>query len=278
MELNATGLDHSFPVAGGSGGFRLGIGALLLRLGEATFIMGHNGSGKSVLLKLLAGELRTLQPVRVSLAGEEWTAGSERCGIVRQRAEESLAVELTVAENLMLRLPTSRADWFRPHRRLRSRAAELVAWHGELKRKLDQPCAELSMGQRQTVAFLAVAARQQPLLLLDEYLSSTDRSTSNLLCRLAKQYARSTPAAVVVVSHDVGLALEQADRIVVLRLGEVLADIRPTDPGWDPRVLASYLVPPGHEDGAGLDEPGALAFEIPTVEVVGEGSAAGALE
>jgi ABC-type uncharacterized transport system ATPase component len=257
VELNVTGLEYNFPANAGGDGFNLIVGQLRFVIGEVAFVMGHNGSGKSVLLKLLAGELRPHEtPVRFRLSRTEWKASTANCGIVRQRAEESLAVDLTVAENLMLRLgTTSVADRIWPHRRLRSQAVQLVQWHRELARKLDQRCAELSTGQRQTVAFLAVAARRKPLLLLDEYLASTDRSTSNLLCRLAKQYAQSTPAAVVVVSHDVSMALEQADRILVLKHGELVHEIRRDAVGWNPTTLAGLLMPPGQEMGiAGVQD------------------------
>ena len=129
----------------------------------------------------------------------------------------------------------------RPITVLRSQIEELVAGHAELQKKLDQPCRYLSGGQKQALAFLAVSAQNLPLLLLDEFLAATDQTTSALLRVFVKEYARKTPACVLIASHDVKLALDQGDRILALNAGRLVKDIQRDSVEWNESSLREIL-------------------------------------
>lgn len=249
MELNITGIEKTFRSSGGDPAFLLSLPAMTFETGSIIFVMGHNGSGKTVTLKLMAGEiLPSNGNVRFSLGGSSWKADERPSGIVRQQAEDSLAMDLSVKENLLLRgSPRSILDHVFPSIRLKDQIIRLLSTHPELLRKLEQPCRNLSGGQRQALAFLSVTSRNYPVLFLDEFLAATDSGTSRLLRRLARDYATQANACVFIVSHDVPMALEDADRILVLMNGKLIRDLGRDDPDWDESALMRLLMERGEE-------------------------------
>jgi len=244
MVINVRGIKKIFNGADGEPDFHLEIPEMNFELGEVIYVMGHNGSGKSVFLKLMAGEMLPSNGyVLLKVDGKTWNANKYRSGIVRQKAEESLATDLTVKENLLIRLATtSLVDLFFPSIRLHSKVKSLINSHSELSNKLDQPCRNLSGGQRQTLAFLAVASQDSKLLFLDEFLAATDQSTSTLLRRLAKEYAMRVRACVFIVSHDVNMATQDADRIIILKQGRLVHDLRNGDSEWNEKSVRNLLL------------------------------------
>ena len=244
MELKISGIKKSYQAYNGEITFSLALTEpLFLSPGEVTFIMGHNGSGKSVLLKLLAGEIApSTGSVKICQGDNCWEANKFPCAIVRQSAETSLALDLTVQENLIARSrPASFASRLFPVVFLKEYVDNLIKDQKNLVGTLNQPCRFLSGGQKQTLAFISAASRQLPLLFLDEFLSATDQSTSLSLRNLARQYAQSTPASVLVVSHDIETAIKDADRILILRAGYLIKDIIKSDVEWDKDALSALL-------------------------------------
>jgi ABC-type multidrug transport system ATPase subunit len=143
--------------------------------------------------------------------------------VVRQKAEENLCDDLTVEENLLLRLPakTMNEKLF-PKKYLTQEVIGSLYGQDQLIRKMKQLCRQLSGGQKQSLAFFAAAAQTAQILCLDEFLSSIDHSTSLLLRQKAKEYAKKNNACVIIVSHDLDVALEDADAIVVFRNGRLV--------------------------------------------------------
>jgi ABC-type multidrug transport system ATPase subunit len=243
MELMIGSVHLRYVGADGDPGFELNVPPLRLSVGAVVFVMGHNGSGKSVFLRLLAGEERpTSGAVEVQLGESKWRADDEPAGIVRQKAEDSIACDLTVRENLLLHLkPRNIKEWIYPSRYLNEEVKRILELRATLDSKIDQPARNLSIGQRQTLAFLSVSARRLPILLLDEYLAATDVSASIALRRMAREYATNVPAVVMVVSHDVQVALSDADRILILRSGNLAADIRRGSPEFAAAILVELV-------------------------------------
>ena len=173
--------------------------------------------------------------------GNSWRADRKWTAIVRQKAEENLALDLTVRENLAIResgIPVLKR--FVPLKK-DDRFIGLLMQHPKLTQKLDQPCRNLSGGQKQTLAFVAAASHNQAVLALDEFLAATDQTTSVALRNMAKYYALAGPAAVLVVSHDMQIALEDADRIIVLQQGRLAADLARDSKSWSKADLEKLL-------------------------------------
>lgn len=246
MDLRISSFGRRFGHPDSPDTFVLDVPQLTIKFGEITFLMGHNGSGKSVFLTLLAGGLEPTEgQVLLRTHAESWVPREYPVAMVRQRAEDSLALELSLRENLLLRLqPTGLMGRLWPRKQLQQKVHEIVRNYPELAKKVEQSCHELSVGQRQTLAFLAVTSQNRPLLLLDEFLSATDQSTSTHLRQLTRDYAKSKPACVFVVSHDIGLALADADRIFILQDGQFVKDIKRGSPDWNETTLVHWLAYP----------------------------------
>lgn len=242
MELKISNVKKTFRGIDGEPDFMLQIPDLVFRLGEATFIMGPNGSGKSVFLRLLAGDLLPDNAaVTLTSHGKCWKAQDHRAGIVRQRAEDNLALDLTVRENLKIR----KHDGLLLNRIFPNRSSHhfeaLLKQHSVLLQKLDQPCRNLSAGQRQTLSFVVAAAENNTLLALDEFLSATDQETSTILRGMMKAYAKDKMACVLVVSHDIRTALKDAERILVLKDGRLFSDFTQNSENWNEGKLSMLL-------------------------------------
>lgn len=248
MELKVSAINKTYESNGGEPAFVLSLPKMTFETGSIIFLLGHNGSGKSVTLKLMAGEiLPSKGQVRLTLGNVSWKANERPSGIVRQQAEDSLAMDLSVKENLLLRSsPHSLLDYLFPSIRLKTQVNALLGSNPELLRKIEQPCRNLSGGQRQALAFLGVTSSNYPVLFLDEFLAATDSATSRLLRRLAKDYAIRVDACVFIVSHDVPMALADADRILILSNGRLIRDLQRADQEWNEPALIELLM--GHPE------------------------------
>ncbi|MEO9850187.1 MAG: ATP-binding cassette domain-containing protein [Reichenbachiella sp.] len=216
--------------------FHLDIQNLEIFEDEITFLMGHNGSGKSVLLKVLSGEMESnFGQISTSL-------NNVRIGIVRQDSEQNLALSLTVEQNLFLRFrPISLRAYLFPNNEFNDDVSKSLNDHKTLRNKRKDIVSDLSGGQKQALAFFAVNASNPSLLCLDEFLAATDRSTSELLIEEIKGL-KSNGRFVLIVSHDIELALNLADRIVILsngKLSKVLTKSRGNE--WNSKALKTLI-------------------------------------
>jgi len=210
--------------------------SVTFRPGEITYLMGHNGSGKSVFLQLLTGE-RESDTGAVPMNGAR-----DGVSIVRQDATQSLALDLTVRENILLRVaPRSLRGLLMPRRTYENTVTRVLEPHAELLRKVDDLALHLSGGQRQTLALLAATVRDTRILLLDEFLAATDLRTGTALQQLVRTYANEKHACAVIVSHDVSSALAYGDRILLLRQGILVADFRRGDEHWNREAIAELI-------------------------------------
>jgi len=241
MELIISEAKKCFEGVDGEPHFKIAVPELRLKLGEMVYLLGHNGSGKTVYLRLLSGEIPSDDsPVKLHLNNRSWNPPNG-ISIVRQKAEDNLALDLTVKENILLRLmPKDFLNWFFPDRR-NELVHTLLYGHNELLKKYEQPVKNLSTGQKQTLACLGAMAGKNGLLLLDEFLSATDQRTSSILRGIVKDFVINTPACTIIVSHDIQLALNDADRILILKAGELTHDFKRDSPDWGQRQLERLL-------------------------------------
>lgn len=190
---------------------------------ELVAILGPNGSGKSTLLRLLSGMLQPLSG-RVQLEGFEVArldprTRAQRIAVVQQ--ETPLLFPIRVWEYVQQgRHPYTRGMRFESDddRRIAARAlAEAGADHLH-----DRWMHRISGGEKQR-AILARALTQQPmLLLLDEPTLHLDIAAQVDLLRRLRRLASRNSYAVVVVTHELNLAAEFADRVVLLDRGRML--------------------------------------------------------
>ena len=198
---------------------------LSVAAGTVTALMGRNGAGKSSLLAVLAGLVRPRAGrVRVRLAGEDDAAAIDpararpadairRVGLVPHDPghllyADSVAAECAAADrDLRLRAGSTRD-------RLEELAAGIPG---------DRHPRDLSEGQRLCLALAVVAAARPALLLLDEPTRGLDQPAKEVLARIVAELTGSGHA-VVLATHDVELAAEVADRVLLLADGAVVVD------------------------------------------------------
>ncbi len=235
MELRISSITKVYENSRGGQRFALTTPEITLTSGTILCVMGRNGSGKSVFMRMIAGEEEASgTPVRLSDGTNSWSAHARPCSIIRQNVEQSLATDLTVEQNLFLRLgPGSMLGGLEGPTSRNIEIEALLKQHPALLGKLRQQCRGLSGGQKQALAFIGVTCNRTTLLILDEFLSSADFETSAWLMSQAIQYAKRTPACVVIVTHDVGLAIANATRIIILRNGSVIEDLSRGDTRWN---------------------------------------------
>jgi len=186
--------------------------------GEILFLLGPSGSGKSSLLRIVAGIERPDRG-RVSLAGIE-VAGpggfvepeARRVGMVFQ--DYALFPHLTVAANVAFGLRG-------PEQHRRAAAGALLERLGVSHYAGSYPHM-LSGGERQRVALARALAPQPRVLLMDEPFSSLDIRLRDRVRQETLDLLRETGTTTIVVTHDPQEAMRAADRIALLSAGRLL--------------------------------------------------------
>ena len=222
--VNITGLTKFY------GGVRaLSNVDLTLHRGEVVALVGDNGAGKSTLVKLLSGTERA-DSGEIRVEGQVWKDESSRSavalGIHTVFQDLSLCDNLDPVRNLFLGQEEISGIW--TGRRLRradmeAETSRILQSLSVKLRSLNTPVGRLSGGQRQGIAIGRALVTQPKLVLLDEptaALGVTQRSEVLALIRRLKDQS----CGVVVISHDLRDVQEVADRVVVLRLGEKVAE------------------------------------------------------
>ncbi len=230
------------------GGLRAVDGVTLsVAAGERRALIGPNGAGKTTLFHCITGTLRPSSGT-VRLFGREVTrlAESRRTalGMGRTFQISNVFTDLTALENLTLALlGTDRRKWI-VHRpigafaHLRERALEGLERVG-LADRADRAVRELSYGERRQLE-LALALNSNPrVLLLDEPCAGL----APLERQRISQMIATLPRAItlVMIEHDMDVALGLADRVTVLHRGRVILEGTPAEVQANPEVREVYF-------------------------------------
>jgi len=224
-----------------TGGMALKGGDLQVPQGQVLALIGPSGAGKSTLIRCIN---RLVEPTsgRVILGDVDVTrlgAGAlrrarRRMGMIFQ--EYALVERLTVMENVLSGQLGYVGFWRSYFRRF---PQETVAEAFRLLERVgledfyDQRADELSGGQRQRVGIARALIQQPDILLVDEPTASLDPKTSRQIMRLICELCQERQLASIINIHDVALAQMFVQRVVGLRLGDVVYDGPPADLGAD---------------------------------------------
>ena len=188
--------------------------------GQTTVLIGPSGCGKSTLLRLLLG-LLTPETGNVSFEGTTLTsanvlAARQRMGYVIQGG--GLFPHLTARDNVTLMARQLGRD----KRAMDQRVDELASLTQFPTGALDRFPLQISGGQRQRVALMRALMLDPDVLLLDEPLGALDPMVRHQLQTDLREIFRALKKTVVLVTHDLAEAGYFADRIILLRAGEVV--------------------------------------------------------
>ena len=222
--------SFSYSPDGGASLFTLEATSFDVRSREVVAVLGRNGSGKSTLLRLLAGTLAPLSG-RVKLEGLEVSrlelrTRAQRIAMVQQ--ETPLLFPVRVWDFVIQgRYPYSRGLRFETDDDAAvARQALYEAGADPLRGRWIH---RLSGGEKQRVVLARALAQQPLLLLLDEPTLHLDIAAQVDLLRRLRRIATDRGHAVVVVTHELNLAAEFADRIVLLDRGKTLRVGKPAE-------------------------------------------------
>jgi branched-chain amino acid transport system ATP-binding protein len=215
--------------------------------GQRRLIIGPNGAGKTTLFNLITGALRP-DAGTVRLFGEDVSRlkPHERAhrGMARTYQIITLFPRDSLEHNVVLSLlGLSKARWdaFRPLERradLHDEARRILGLVG-LENHAARPIAEVSYGEKRRVEIAMALAQHPKLLLLDEPLAGLSREERSGIKSLIKDIPRDV--TVVMIEHDMDIALDLAERVTVLHYGNVIVEGTRTEVVADPRTREIYL-------------------------------------
>ncbi len=199
-----------------------------IRAGEVTTLLGPNGAGKSTLLKLLCDEIPSRQDVRYfGVEKHKWPKDqlAKHSGMLPQHSTLSfpfLAHEVVELGAIPLNLPNKQT------KQLAQKYMALT----DVTHLSERLYPSLSGGEKQRLHLARVLVQldqseQQKILMLDEPTSALDLAHQHNTLKIARQMADEHNAAVIVVLHDLNLAAQYSDRMVILNDGKIVCDDMP---------------------------------------------------
>ena len=200
--------------------------------GEVTALVGDNGAGKSTLVKCIAG-INSIDSGEVRFEGQPVSLNDPRdataLGIEFVYQDLALADNLDITQNMFLGREISRYRAFLADGEMERQAREtLASLSVRTVSSVRQLVANLSGGQRQTVAIAKAVLWNSKVVFLDEPTAALGvaqtRQVLDLVRRLADQ-----GRGVVLISHNMNDVMEVADRVAALYLGRVAAEVQTKD-------------------------------------------------
>jgi len=242
MVLSVTNLSKAYGGVQALRGVSFGVAP-----GEMVAIIGPNGAGKTTCFNMLNGQLAPdsgeIRLGDTSLVGlpphRVW-----RLGVGRTFQVTATFGSMSVRENVQAALLSHHGknySWWSPVRQhFVKDASELLERVGMLG-QADRPCAVLAYGDLKRVELAIALANRPRLLLMDEPTAGMAPEERGALMELAAALARHDRIAVLFTEHDMEVVFGFASRVLVLHLGELIAEGAPQAVRADPRVREVYL-------------------------------------
>jgi iron complex transport system ATP-binding protein len=193
-----------------------------LAAGTVTALVGPNGAGKSTLLRAIAGLVSAQGSIRLGsldLLRSSATQHAARVAFMPQVLPQLVA--LTVFEATLSAMKAGASHGLTVPRDLQARAVAILARVG-MTSHAHRPLDSLSGGERQLASLAQALTRDPALLLLDEPTSALDLGHQVSVMSLVRDVA-AEGRIVIVVLHDLNLAVRWADQVVVLKAGHLAA-------------------------------------------------------
>ena len=201
-------------------------------LREVHAIAGENGAGKSTLVKILSGAVKR-DAGRILIAGKpvalDTPLHAHHAGIRAVYQEFSLVPHLTVTENILMgQMPTGRLKWWVDWPRAHRRAQKILYEIGFTGIDVRTPVSRLSVSHQQMVEIAKAVTGRPRILVLDEPSAVLSQEELNRLFTLM-QNLKDESTLILYISHRLDEVFEVADRITVLKDGELVGTV----PAWE---------------------------------------------
>lgn len=223
--------------------------------GTLTAIVGPNGAGKTTYFNLISGQLRATAG-QVLLNGQDLSALSAplrtRQGLGRAFQLTQLFPNLSVLENVRLAVQARAGKGLRmfsvwlQHRELTDEAMHIVE-RVHLQARAHSPAASLPHGDQRKLEVAMLMALQPRVYMFDEPTAGMSVDEVPVILDLIRELKASRQHLILLVEHKMDIVRELADRIIVLHMGQLVADGEPAAVIASPVVQQAYL-------GLGLDE------------------------
>jgi peptide/nickel transport system ATP-binding protein len=221
--------------------------SLDLEAGEVLAIVGESGSGKSVTAQTIMGLTRSSNSRiegSVKLHGEELTDAPD--ATLRKLRGEQLAMvfqDPMTSFNPVYRIGSQITEAIRAHRddvskaAGRARAVELLDSVGipDAERRVDDYPHEFSGGMRQRAMIAMALALEPRVLIADEPTTALDVTIQAQILRLLEDLNRNRDLATILITHDLGVVAEVADRVLVMYAGRVVEEGTLDEIFYDPQ-------------------------------------------
>jgi len=214
--------------------------SLSVREGETLGILGPNGAGKTTLFNLVTGDVRA-DAGSIHYAGRDIgrLPPHQRCraGIGRSYQVPQPFGHMTVFENLVTAAcfgagETERTAWHT--------ARDVRAQTGLLP-QANTPAGALTLLDRKRLELARALATRPKLLLLDEPMAGMNVEEKEDMARFILDVNEEWGTTIVLIEHDMGVVMDISERVIVLDLGEKIADGTPQAVKENPQVIKAYL-------------------------------------
>ena len=229
--------------------------SLSLRKGEVVALLGHNGAGKSTFIKLLSGAYKRSSGT-IRIRGEEATISNPRdakaYGIETIYQTLALADNVDTAANLYLGRELRTAWGTLDDGAMEARAREVMGRLNPRFQRFKEPVKALSGGQRQSVAIARAILFDAQILIMDEPTAALGPQETAQVGELIQQL-KADGISIFLISHDIDDVFELADRVAVMKNGQMVGTAT-VDSVTRDEVLGMIILgkcPPGATPGPG---------------------------
>ena len=228
-----------------------------LYAGEVVALVGHNGAGKSTLIKVLSGAYRR-DAGSIRVDGQDATINNPRdakaYGIETIYQQLAVADNVDAAANLFLGRELVTPIGTLDDAAMEAKAREVMGRLNPNFRRFKEPVRALSGGQRQSVAIARAILFNARILIMDEPTAALGPQETAQVGDLIKEL-KAEGIGIFLISHDIHDVFDLADRIVVMKNGQVVGSARTQDVTKD-EVLGMIIL--GKVPAGAIPGPGAM--------------------
>ncbi len=203
-----------------------------VRRGEVHALLGENGAGKSTLIKILSGYHQPDKGGEILIDDQPVTFKDPKdainASIVTIYQELTLCPDMTVAENIVLDKQNEFKGFMLRKNEYQAIATRALAELGQNEIDINKPVRALSIAQQQVVEIAKAVSSKAKIVLMDEPTSSISQSDADKLMNIIRNL-KASGVSVIYISHRLHEIGGIADRITVLRDGELVGTVNNAD-------------------------------------------------